>query len=258
VRIERIKVCITIGYQIVSNVNGVRNTRNDGIKLNLDPTMGISVAFSEDAPVLRTNQLEYSYGGSDKLLFPDIVCQRGQHLLISGNSGVGKTTLLHLMGGLLRVQRGKIEVGGQSLSLLGNNSLDLFRGRYIGLVFQQARFVSSLNVIENVIAAQYFGCGKGNRTRALKLLEELGIAHKGKELTNELSGGERQRLSIARALASGAPLVLADEPTSSLDDTNADNVYELLVREANSNGATLVVVTHDARLKNRFQHRVEL
>ncbi len=220
--------------------------------------MSITNAFTEEAPVLRTSQLEYSYGVSDRLRFPDITCRSGQHLLISGNSGVGKTTLLHLIGGLLRVQQGKVEVGGQSLSELGNNTLDLFRGRYIGLVFQQARFIASLTVLENVLAAQYFGCGKGNKSGALKLLDELGIAHKHNELTNKLSGGERQRLSIARALASGAYLVLADEPTSSLDDTNADNVYDLLVREANTNGATLIVVTHDARLKNRFQHRVEL
>ncbi len=213
---------------------------------------------SENKYILRTTDLSFSYGNNGSIRFPNMACMRGQHTLVSGSSGVGKTTLLHLIGGLLRVQSGSVEVGGQSLGLLSNSELDTFRGRHIGLIFQQARFVTSLSVVENVMAAQYFGNGKSNSKKALALLGELGIAEKSTSLTYALSGGERQRLSIARALASGAPLILADEPTSSLDDQNADSVYQLLLREAELNGATLLVVTHDARLKLRFQNVVEL
>lgn len=220
--------------------------------------MAHTIQFDPTAEVLRTVSLSYTYAGGHTIHFPDIRCFPGQHLLISGRSGVGKTTLLHLIGGLLRVQRGEVNIGGQTLSALSNSELDRFRGRYLGLVFQQARFVSSLHVMDNVLAAQYFGSGKAHRPKALALLAELGLENKAHKSALTLSGGEKQRLSIARALASGAKLVLADEPTSGLDDVNADVVYQLLRREADLNGATLVVVTHDSRLKARFENKIEL
>jgi putative ABC transport system ATP-binding protein len=208
--------------------------------------------------ILHTSSLSYNYPGQAGLHFPDISCMRGHHLLITGNSGVGKTTLLHLLSGLLHVQHGQVVIDGIRLGELNQKELDRFRGSHVGLVFQQPRFVSALSVVDNILAAQFFGTGSSSRTKAVVLLEELGIADKADKMTNHLSGGERQRLAIARALAAGPPLVFADEPTSSLDDANADMVYELLVKEAARNGATLVVVSHDQRLKSRFQYQIAL
>ncbi|HKK38619.1 MAG TPA: ATP-binding cassette domain-containing protein [Cryomorphaceae bacterium] len=187
-----------------------------------------------------------------------MITEKGKHLLISGRSGVGKTTLLHLLGGLTSVQSGRIWIEEQEMSSMSKSKRDAFRGKHIGFVFQQASFIQSLNVLDNVLASQYFGAKKVNRDFALSLLAELGIAGYAKKKTNELSGGERQRLAIARALSTSPDVVLADEPTSSLDDANAMKVLDLLVSEAEQNGATLVIVTHDNRLKSKFENQVEL
>lgn len=179
-------------------------------------------------------------------------------MLISGNSGAGKTTLLHLMGGLISILEGEVWVSGVPLSSLSSQELDRFRGRNIGFVFQQPSFIQSLSVLENIQAAQYFGIGGVDTKEAIRLLNELGIERYRNKKTNELSGGERQRLSIARALSIAPAIILADEPTSSLDNTNAHKVYDLLKSEAEDNNATLIVVTHDDRLKSKFENRVEL
>jgi putative ABC transport system ATP-binding protein len=214
--------------------------------------------MKDSSHVLKTSDLSYVHQGSAKLAFPDIQCRRGEHLLITGKSGVGKTTLLHLLGGLRSVQEGKLWINGRELSAMSHKERDRFRGSHIGFVFQQPLFIQSVNALENVLAAQFFGTGSVDRPMAERLLGELRIAELGGKKTSELSGGERQHLAIARALATKPDLVLADEPTSSLDDENAGKVVELLLNEAESNGATLVIVTHDIRLKDHFQNRMAL
>jgi putative ABC transport system ATP-binding protein len=214
--------------------------------------------MEESQLVLKTSGLSYSYSSGENLIFPDIALPQGEHLLISGKSGVGKTTLLHLLGGLTSVQSGEIWINNQEMSKLSKGELDAFRGKHIGFVFQQPSFIQSLSVLENVTAAQYFGAKKVNRDFAVRLLSELGIEKYSAKRTNELSGGERQRLAIARALSTSPDVVLADEPTSGLDDVNALNVLDLLVKEAEQNGATLIVVTHDNRIKSQFENQVAL
>lgn len=214
--------------------------------------------MEESELVLKTSELSYRYPEGEGLSFPDFNSRKGEHLLISGKSGVGKTTLLHLLGGLSSVQSGSIWVNNKEMSAMSKSERDAFRGKHIGFIFQQASFIQSLNVLENVLAAQYFGAKKVDRSFAMRLLSELGIENYAKKKTNELSGGERQRLSIARALSTSPDLVLADEPTSSLDDVNAMKVLDLMVSEAEQNGATLVVVTHDNRLKSKFENQVAL
>ena len=211
-----------------------------------------------DTSILSVNKLSYAYANGSVIRFPDFLVKHGEDLLITGNSGSGKTTLLHLLSGLLKVKDGEIIIGESSLSELNQKELDRFRGKNIGLVFQQPKFISSINVLANIQAAQYFGTGTVDKSAALTLLNELGITEKAKKNTNQLSGGERQRLAIARALAAKPKIVLADEPTSSLDDENAELVYELLHREAMKNGATLIVVTHDQRLKMKFENIIAL
>lgn len=190
--------------------------------------------------------------------FPDFEVLNNERLLITGNSGTGKTTLLHLLSGLLRVQKGEIAIAGSRLGNMSQQKLDKFRGENIGLVFQQPKFIRALSVIENVLTAQYFGNGKVDSERALFLLSKLGIESMANKQTRHLSGGERQRLAIARALAAKPKILLADEPTSSLDDMNAEAVYNLLATESEENGASLIVVSHDQRLKGHFKNRVEL
>lgn len=208
--------------------------------------------------VLETSDLKYRYAGEKELVFPDLTCRTGEHMLITGKSGVGKTTLLHLLGGLRRVQQGVLRIKGEDLSAMSNKERDRFRGDHIGFILQQPLFIQSVNALENVLTAQYFGKGKTDREFAEALLGELDIDHLRNKKTSELSGGERQRLSIARALSTKPYLVLADEPTSSLDDENAEKVVNLLINEAEQNGATLVIVTHDSRLKNHFKNHVPL
>jgi len=208
--------------------------------------------------ILSVNNLSYSYPNGNEMNFPDFDVKNQEDLLIIGNSGTGKTTLLHLLSGLLKIQKGSVKIAGSDLAKLRQSQLDHFRGQNIGLVFQQPKFISSITVIENIQTAQFFGSGKVNAAAARNLLKELGIDSKAKKNTNELSGGERQRLAIARALAAKPKIVLADEPTSSLDDENAELVYDLLHHEALKNGATLIVVSHDQRLKSKFQNIVAL
>lgn len=190
--------------------------------------------------------------------FPDFDVTENERLLITGNSGTGKTTLLHLLSGLLMVQKGEITISGSNLSTFSQQKLDRFRGRNIGLVFQQPKFIGALSVLENVLTAQYFGSGNVDSKRALSLLSKLGIEEKANKQTRHLSGGERQRLAIARALAAKPKILLADEPTSSLDDVNAEAVYNLLADESKENGANLIVVSHDQRLKANFKNKVNL
>lgn len=212
----------------------------------------------DTAHMLLTRNLRYRYAGESHISFPDVECAKGEQLLITGQSGVGKTTLLHLLSGLLAVQDGEVVVAGQSLGALSQGELDRFRGAHIGLVFQHPRFISALSVIDNLMAAQFFGRGKSDKSSAQALLEELGIGHKASKPTHELSGGERQRLAIARAVAARPSIVLADEPTASLDDANAAMVHDLLSRQTSQYEATLVVVTHDQRLKDKFDKHVVL
>lgn len=218
----------------------------------------VSDMARENASVLSVRNLSYSYENGMVISFPDFDVTENERLLITGNSGTGKTTLLHLLSGLLMVQKGEITISGSNLSTFSQQKLDRFRGRNIGLVFQQPKFIGALSVLENVLTAQYFGSGNVDSKRALSLLSKLGIEEKANKQTRHLSGGERQRLAIARALAAKPKILLADEPTSSLDDVNAEAVYNLLADESKENGANLIVVSHDQRLKANFKNKVNL
>jgi putative ABC transport system ATP-binding protein len=133
--------------------------------------------------------------------------------------------------------------------------MDRFRGKRIGIVFQKSHFVQALNVMENLMLSVWLSEKKNQKERALELLSRLGLIEKSKEKVYALSAGQQQRLSIARALINNAGLILADEPTSSLDDLNCEKVIELLINEANQTGASLIVVTHDQRIKPFFENK---
>jgi len=212
--------------------------------------------------MISTRDLTFSYSGSELLSFPDVSCGSGDQLLILGDSGSGKTTLIHLICGLLKARSGNIKIGGVDVSVLGDREMDKFRGANIGVVFQQAHFVQSLSVSENLTLPSLMT--KDNisseelYSRISELLERLGLSHKADSSPKELSVGEQQRASIARALIHKPQIVFADEPTSALDDKSTEAVISLLEEETKLAGACLVIVTHDQRLKSRYEKRVEL
>jgi ABC-type lipoprotein export system ATPase subunit len=208
--------------------------------------------------MLLTKKLIFNYAASAPMSFPDLTLQRGEQALLLGQSGSGKTTLLHLLGGLLSPKSGDIQINDQNFALLRGAELDRFRGKNIGIIFQTAHFIRSLTVEENLLLAQQLAGLKTDKSLILRFLQKLNLDHKLKSKPNELSVGEAQRANIARALINSPSVILADEPTSALDDKNAEEVIQLLEQQAAEANATLLIVTHDGRLKNRFSRKYEL
>jgi ABC-type lipoprotein export system ATPase subunit len=208
--------------------------------------------------MLQTQNLRYSYNNTQVLQFPDLTCKTGEHWLLLGQSGSGKTTFLHLLGGLLSPQSGSIRVGDTDMTALKKTALDHFRGQKIGVIFQTAHFVKALTVEENLVLAQQLAGFEEDKTLIFNLLQKLNLSHKLKSKPSELSVGEAQRVAIARALINRPSVILADEPTSALDDKNTDEVIQLLENQAAEAGATLLIVTHDGRLKNYFKNQIQL
>jgi putative ABC transport system ATP-binding protein len=208
--------------------------------------------------MIRIKGTSYEYPGGTRMAFPDFHIAKGKHGLLLGNSGSGKTTLIHLMGGLLRGHEGRIEVSGVDLASLTEHGLDQYRGRHFGFVFQRNHLIASLTVEQNLLAAPFFAGLPQKKEEVNALLKELGLDARRHARIRELSHGQAQRVAIARALVNKPTLILADEPTSALDDKNCDTVIRLLLDASTSHGATLVVATHDQRLKSVFPFKVEL
>ena len=208
--------------------------------------------------MLQSQGLRFNYTGGGGFEFPDIQCQSGEDLLILGESGVGKTTLLHLLGGLLKPHAGSIIVGDADIVPMKEGQLDRFRGKYIGIIFQQSHFVKSLSVVDNLRLAQYLPGVGLNGERAQYLLERLNLIGKEHKKPHKLSVGEQQRVAIARAVMNRPQLLLADEPTAALDDKNCEAVIHLLQEQAAEANASLVIVTHDNRLKSIISNQIIL
>lgn len=208
--------------------------------------------------MLATQDLKFEYLDGPSFRFPDMACGKGEHLLIIGESGKGKTTLLHLLAGMLRPRAGKVVIDDKDTTALGDADLDKFRGDKLGIVFQTAHFIQSLSVEDNLIMPQYLTGRTISREHARKVLSRLNLADKALVKPSSLSVGEQQRVAIARAVINNPSVILADEPTSALDDKNAHEVIRLLEEQARETGASLVIVTHDKRLKDRFSNTIEL
>ena len=206
--------------------------------------------------MLETKNLRFKYDNNLELNFPDIKTSK-ENLLILGASGVGKTTFLHLLSGLLKPMNGEIDLLGTNISKLKMSEMDRFRGKNIGIVFQKPHFINSLTVKENLQLAQYIS-KKSDKNRVQSLLESLGIEDKANKKTQNLSQGEKQRVSIALAIVNSPKLILADEPTSSLDDLNCDKVINILKNQASKYKAKLIIITHDYRLKKHFKNTLSL
>ena len=208
--------------------------------------------------MLRTQSVRFTYESSQPLIFPDIQLERGQSLLILGNSGVGKTTLIQILAGLLSPLSGTIELNGLQLHKMTAKELDQYRGQHIGMVFQRPHFVRNLSILDNLLLSLFLSKKKSNKTQAIELLSKVGLGDKVNKLPDQLSEGEQQRASIALAVVKKPSLILADEPTASLDDVNCEAITTLLKEQAASTNAQLIIITHDHRLKRQFNNTITL
>lgn len=211
------------------------------------------------APAVELAGVTKRFGrGSDRALADvNLSIAPTEFVAIEGPSGSGKSTLLHLVAALDRPDRGRIVVGDRDLR--HRHGLDRYRRRTVGIVFQLHNLLPHLTAKQNVTVATY-GTHRSRHTRsraAVELLEQLDCAHLADQFPPQLSGGERQRIAIARALVNNPTLILADEPTGSLDPRGIDMVAEVLERRRQQ-GATLLVVTHDARLSSRADRVLRL
>ena len=208
--------------------------------------------------MISVRGLSHRYGAAEALRLPDWRVAQGERWLVLGPSGCGKTTLLHVLAGLVRPSEGQIEVAGENLLKLEGARLDRWRATTVGIVLQALHLVKHLSVRDNLRLAQYLAKAPQDDARIDDTLGALGVGAKSARRPSELSQGEQQRVAIARAVVNRPKLVLADEPTANLDDASAATVIDLLAEQAARHGATLVVATHDARVKGKFRERLEL
>ena len=188
----------------------------------------------------------------------DLDVASGRCLAIIGPSGSGKSTLLGLIAGLDSASSGSIAIGGIDITKLDEDALARLRGEKIGFVFQFFHLVPSLTAIENIQVPMEIAGRRDAAERAQALLDEVGLHDRGHHYPSQLSGGEQQRIAIARALANDPPLILADEPTGTLDSSNGRHVLDLLLQVRRVRGVTLVLVTHDPNVAAIADERLVL
>ena len=192
------------------------------------------------------------------LNLPQFQVARGEHVLILGPSGSGKSTLINVLTGLITPTSGTVVIDGQPMTAASPPQRDALRRSHIGLVFQTLRLVSALTVRQNLSLAQTLATGKSDPARISLLIQQVGLSHRANARPRELSQGESQRAAIARALCADPVLLVADEPTSALDDANATSMIDLLLESAAASGSTVVIATHDRRIRGRFPRTLDL
>jgi putative ABC transport system ATP-binding protein len=198
--------------------------------------------------MIQTSQLRFSYPGGTPISFPDVDVAQGTVLLLSGPSGCGKSTWLALVAGLVPPAAGTLTVAGKSLAGLSRVAADAWRARSIGFLPQKLHLSSALTVTQNLAMAQWAAGQPEDAARIAATLQALDVAELAKRKPAQLSGGQAQRVALARAVLLEPKVILADEPTASLDDEAAASAVALLLRTAAQHGATLVIATHDNRV----------
>lgn len=214
-------------------------------------------------PAIVLSDLLFSYSGKPQeavLHIPQWQLHKGEHVFLYGASGAGKSTLLHLLAGMLTASSGEVEVLGQSLGKLSGRQRDAFRARYIGMVFQQLNLLPYLGVLDNIrLAASFAGNYRHARDHALQLFEQLQLdAGLLQRRADSLSVGQQQRVAIARALINQPQIIIADEPSSALDEQSRDQFMRLLLDTVKQNDSTLVFVSHDKSLAGYFDRHDDL
>lgn len=198
--------------------------------------------------------LKLSLGGRDIVSIPAIQIAAENHLLLLGPSGCGKTSLMNLLAGLLRPTSGEIRFKDQAYSALSDSGIDHLRAKNFGFVFQRLHLIGHLTAAQNIALAQ----PKKDEERIKSLIHDLGLDGKENRKARDLSVGEAQRVALARAVANNPSVIFADEPTSALDDKNANAAMDMLFSQVGKTKATLIVATHDARIKSRFSNVMEM
>ncbi len=202
--------------------------------------------------MINIKSLSHVYEQGRRIKFPDWEIADMEQWLLLGSSGSGKSTLLNIISGLLKPTLGEVLINDTDLYQLTARNMDRFRGRHIGIIFQRPHLIRSLNVLDNLELAAVMAGLPIDGERNLLLLKELGIIELAKRYPDELSQGQLQRVSVARALVNKPDLLIADEPTSSLDDENAAQVIKMLTSQAKDNGAALIIATHDQRVRDHI------
>jgi lipoprotein-releasing system ATP-binding protein len=203
--------------------------------------------------MLKISNLKLGYNNQALLDLPQFSLEQNEHCLISGNSGCGKTTLLYTIAGLIKPICGEIYIDGYEISKLHENEMDKFRGQNIGIIFQNFHLLKSLTVLDNLLLSYYLAGVSQNKNAALEILDQLSIKDLTSKFPHQISQGQTQRVAIARAILMKPKLILADEPTSNLDDKNAESAINLIQKVADETSSTLIISTHDSRIKKHFK-----
>jgi len=207
-------------------------------------------------PLVRAEDISKTFGGVRALDSVSFEVRAGEWIAIMGPSGSGKTSLINILGGLDRPTGGRAIVDGVNVGTLGERELTRYRSEKIGFVFQNFYLVPYLSAVENVMLAQYFH-SVADEAEAAEALARVGLRDRLDHLPSQLSGGEQQRVALARALINHPKLILADEPTGNLDETNEQIVLELL-QELHRSGHTILLVTHSPEIGRMADRRIEL
>ena len=195
---------------------------------------------------------------SAKISLPSFSINSGDKLLLLGSSGAGKTTLLSVLAGLLKPVSGRVLIEGNDFYSMSSSSRDQLRGRDFGFVFQSLHLLPSLTLSQNIVLASDMAGVEVEKGRLNHLLDVLGLIDKADRMPDTLSQGEQQRVAIARAVLLKPKIIIADEPSSALDDDNAQIVINMLEEQAMDTGSALVIATHDNRIKDSFENVINL
>lgn len=228
-------------------------------RTRINPNVAMNVIKLSDVKKVYRNRLTPE-APTVAFRLDEFVVTEGERVALTGPSGCGKSTLLNLMSGLLRPDSGSVEVDGVCVNQLGFGVVDRFRGKHIGYVFQDFNLVPALTALENVRLGLRFGRTVPRiqwAARAREMLDKVGLGHRRGYRPDRLSIGEKQRVAIARALVNHPPIILADEPTGSLDPATGAQVFELLMRMCDEARHTLLVVTHDQSIAQRLERRFD-
>ena len=202
--------------------------------------------------LLRVEHLSKIYGaGENQVKALDDVSlsvEKGEFVVIVGASGSGKSTMLHLLGGVDRPTSGKVYINGTDIFAMNDDELAIFRRRQVGIIYQFYNLIAILNVQENIEIPLELDGRKADKKEMDEMLERLGLTHRRTHLPNELSGGQQQRTSIGRALITRPSLVLADEPTGNLDTKSSSEIMNLLKRSNHELDQTIIMITHNMEL----------
>ena len=209
---------------------------------------------------VRSLSHEYTQGSNKLTILKNLELQLGdgETLSIMGKSGSGKSTLLNLLAGLMRPTSGEVNILGESFSELSDKKRTRLRGKNLGVIFQQFHLLPHLTAMENISFAGEINNIENVEEKSKNLLDRVGLSHRGDHFPHELSGGEMQRVAVARALITSPKIILADEPSGSLDEKNAKEIIELIFELVEEKKTSLIFVTHDEDLSKKCQRSLIL